>query len=125
VSPLRSVRRVAAIFAATAVLTLAIGGCASSNGANASPVATTAVDLPKSYRFDPAGIAVKTGSTVTWTNHDNFTHSVHFLDGGLPSDPMVMPPGQTVTFTFSQAGTFTYECHFHPQNMKGTVSVAP
>jgi plastocyanin len=38
---------------------------------------------------------------------------------------MVMQPGQTVTFTFSQAGTFTYECHFHPQNMKGTVSVAP
>jgi plastocyanin len=38
---------------------------------------------------------------------------------------MVMQPGQTVTFTFSRAGTFTYECHFHPQNMKGTVSVAP
>ena len=122
---LRSGRRLAAILAATAVLGLALGGCASGNGANASPVATTTVDLPKSYRFDPAAITVKTGSTVTWTNHDNFTHSVHFLDGGLPSEPMVMQPGQTVTFTFGQAGTFAYECHFHPQNMKGAVTVTP
>ena len=121
---MRSLRRLAAVLAASAVLTLALGGCAQSNAANASPVATTTVDLPPSYKFAPASIVVKAGSTVTWTNHDNFTHSVHFLDGGLPSDPMVMQPGQTVTFTFAQAGTFRYECHFHPQNMQGTVTVA-
>ena len=47
------------------------------------------------------------------------------IEGGLPADPLVMQPGQSVTFTFSQAGTFAYECHFHPQNMKGTVTVTP
>ena len=69
-------------------------------GANASPVATTTVDLPKSYKFAPAAIGVQTGATVTWTNNDNFSHSVAFLDGGLPASPMVMNPGQSVTFTF-------------------------
>ena len=121
--PLRSVRHLAATFAAAAVITLAVGGCAAKSGLDASPVATTTVDLPPSYTFAPAAIQVNAGSTVTWTNLDNFTHSVHFLDGGLPTDPMVMQPGQTVTFTFSGAGTFHYECHFHPQNMQGTVTV--
>ena len=122
--PVRSARRAAAILAAAAILLPALGGCSGGN-AGASPVATTTVDLPKSYRFAPAVIEVKAGSTVTWTNDDNFTHSVHFLDGGLPGDPMVMQPGQSATFTFGQAGTFRYECHFHPQNMQGTVTVTP
>ena len=32
------------------------------------------VDLPKSYKFAPAAITVTAGTTVTWTNDDNFTH---------------------------------------------------
>jgi plastocyanin len=88
-------------------------------------VATTSVDLPASYRFAPASIVVAKGTTVTWTNDDHFTHSVQFLDGGLSTDPLVMEPGQTATFTFDRAGTFSYQCHFHPQNMKGTVTVSP
>jgi len=80
--------------------------------------------MPKSYRFAPADIVVDVGSTVTWTNSDNFTHSVQFKDGGLPTDPMMIEPGGApVTFTFSQAGTFHYQCSLHPTNMQGTVTV--
>jgi plastocyanin len=89
----------------------------------AAPVATTTVDLPKSYRFDPAAISVAVGSTVTWTNNDNFTHSVQFLDGGLPIEPMTMEPGDSTTFTFADAGTYQYQCHLHPQDMQGSVVV--
>jgi plastocyanin len=104
----------------------ALAGCSSAtSGSNASPVATTTVDLPASYRFVPAAISVHPGDTVTWTNDDHFTHSVQFLDGGLPTDPMEMQPGQSVTFTFPSPGTFSYQCHLHPQNMKGSVTVAP
>src|SRR4051794_6905119 len=127
VMTLRSTRGPAAIIAAVLAAIL-LGGCsagAGGTGAGASPVSTTTVDLPPSYRFAPAAIAVAVGATVTWTNHDNFTHSVQFLDGGLPSDPQVMSPGQTATFTFDHAGTFSYQCHFHPQNMRGTVTVGP
>jgi plastocyanin len=124
VRPAGPARRAAAAIAAAALTLLVLGGCTSSSRANASPVATTTVDLPKSYKFAPAAIVVQTGATVTWTNNDNFSHSVAFLDGGLPSTPMVMNPGQSATFTFDHAGTFHYQCHFHPQNMQGTVTVS-
>ena len=117
-------RRVGALISSVALVALVLAGCSSSGGGAASPVATTTVDLPQSYKFAPASIVVSTGATVTWTNHDNFSHSVQFLDGGLPGDPLVMQPGQTVTFTFDKTGTFNYQCHFHPQNMKGTVTVS-
>jgi plastocyanin len=124
VRPAGPARRAAAVIAAAALSLLLLGGCASSSGANASPVATTTVDLPKSYKFAPAAIVVQTGATVTWTNNDNFSHSVAFLDGGLPGAPMVMNPGQSVRFTFDHPGTFHYQCHFHPQNMQGSVTVS-
>jgi plastocyanin len=105
-----------------AVLALAAVGCSGANGGpgnNGSPVATTKVDLPKSYLFSPAAITVKAGSTVTWSNDDNFTHSVQ-LDG---AQPLVMKPGERVTHTFDSAGTFHYVCSFHPQDMQGEVIV--
>ena len=121
---LRSTRGPAAFSAAVLAATL-LAGCAAGGGAAASRVSTTTVDLPASYRFAPTAIVVANGATVTWTNHDHFSHSVQFLDSGLPGDPLVMEPGQAVTFTFDKAGTFSYQCHFHPQNMKGSVTVNP
>jgi len=104
------------------VVAAIVTGC-SSGGASASPVATDKVDLPASYRFAPAAITVGAGTTVTWTNDDHFTHSIQFLDGGLPSEPQVMEPGKATTFAFATPGTYHYQCHLHPQNMKGTVVV--
>ena len=111
----------AALLASSAVLFVA---CASSSSSPGPAVSTTSVDMPKSYRFAPADIVVDVGATVTWTNSDNFTHSVQFTDGDLRGDPMVVEPGGApVTFTFTQAGTFHYQCSFHPTNMQGTVTV--
>jgi plastocyanin len=116
-----ALRSRAAAVALLAVLAPVVASCAT--GASASPVATSSVDLPPSYKFAPPAIEIASGTTVTWTNHDNFTHSVQFLDGGLPGTPMLMDPGQRVTFTFSHPGTYHYQCSLHPQNMQGTVSV--
>ena len=101
-------------------LALLLVGCGGE--ASGAPVATNRVDLPPSYLFSPANISVKAGTTVTWTNHDNFTHSVRIpaQNGKVVG---TMHPGQSVTFTFSSAGTYKYDCSFHPQNMKGTVVV--
>ena len=111
--------------AAAVIAVMALtGGCAPGS-AGGSPVATSTVDLPPSYKFVPPAIVVEAGATVTWTNHDHFTHSVQFLDGGLPETPLVMDPGATATFQFDRAGVYQYQCHLHPQNMKGTVTVNP
>jgi len=104
-----------------AVGLLAFWLAACSSGASGSPVATNQVDLPKSYKFVPADITVPVGTKVTWTNHDDFTHSVRLIDDG--GKIMVMDPGESVSFTFDKVGTHHYDCSFHPQNMKGTVIV--
>jgi plastocyanin len=102
-----------------------LGGCAggATRAPAGSPVATTTVDLPPSYKFVPTAIVVGTGATVTWTNNDHFTHSVQFLDGGLPTTPLLMDPGASATFVFDRPGVYRYQCHLHPQNMQGTVTV--
>ena len=110
------------VSASGALLALVLAAC-SSQAAGATPVATDKVDLPPSYKFVPTAITIKAGTTVTWTNNDNFTHSVQLLDGGLSGDPHVMAPGESTTVTFPSAGTYHYQCHLHPQNMKGTVEV--
>ena len=114
--------RVRRLLGITAALWL-VAGCATS--ASESPVATTAVDLPASYRFAPAAITVPDGADVTWTNSDHFTHTVQFLDGGLPPDPVQLEPGASTTFRFETPGLYHYQCSLHPQNMKGTVEVTP
>jgi plastocyanin len=107
--------------AASTLLVLSVATCAGPATTSAGPAATDHVDLPRSYLFSPADIAVARGTKVTWTNSDQFSHSVRIVDG----DQMVgiMKPGDSVSFTFAAPGTFRYECTFHPQNMRGTVTV--
>lgn len=99
---------------------LALASC-SSAGQSTTPVATNTVDLPPSYKFVPADITVPVGTTVTWTNNDNFTHSVRLIDDG--NKVMDMKPGESVSYTFTTTGLHHYDCSFHPHDMKGTVLV--
>ena len=120
--PSASVRRhrPAALAALGLLVVLATVVACSTNDTGGEPVATTEVQLPKSYRFEPAAITVPVGATVTWTNDDNFSHNVTF-EG---SEPLMMSPGTSATRTFDTAGTFAYLCTLHPQDMQGTVEVS-
>ena len=72
--------------------------------------------------FSPATITVVIGvnNTVVWTNKDSTPHTVtsttKLFDSGN------MNAGDTFTFTFTTAGTYSYACSYHPW-MKGTVIV--
>ncbi len=101
-------------------LAVALAGCAGA-AESVTPVATDTVDLPPSYRFEPEHITVAAGTTVRWTNSDNFTHSVRLLDDG--NVILTMAPGESVTFAFDEPGTHRYDCSFHAQDMSGTVTV--
>ena len=103
---------------------LLLAGCSgTSSSSSTAAVSTTSVDLPPSYQFSPTHIQIARGATVTWTNHDNFTHSVQLLDGGLPADPHLMKPGEATTLAFASPGTYAYQCSLHPQSMRGSVTV--
>lgn len=102
-------------------VTLSLSGCSQGPAESAEPVATNQVTLPKSYRFEPEVIRVDAGTTVTWTNEDDFPHNVHLLDGSdLTED---LPVGESTSITFDQAGEIAYECSLHPQQMQGSVIV--
>ena len=112
--------RITLLLPAVAVLaaTLVAAGCGGTS--TSAPVATTKVSMVKSYRFDPATIRIEAGDTVTWTNNDNFTHTVK-VDG--EADHKV-GRGDSVSITFDAAGTYRYECTLHSHDMRGTVIVA-
>jgi plastocyanin len=101
-----------------AVLGSAISaGCG--GGGDSTPVATTQVSMAKSYRFSPKVIEVDAGSTVTWTNDDNFTHTVKVDD----QDDHEVGRGDSVSIAFERTGTYHYVCTLHSQDMDGEVIV--
>ena len=100
------------------VLVLLAAGCGGGGG-SAEPVATTEVAMAKSYRFDPEAIAVDAGQTVTWTNEDNFTHTVQ-VDG---REDQKVEPGESVSETFDEPGTYLSVCTIHRKDMEGEVVV--
>ncbi|MFN2483767.1 MAG: plastocyanin/azurin family copper-binding protein [Candidatus Limnocylindria bacterium] len=48
-----------------------------------------------------------------------------FLDdaGERSGEPLVMQPGESVEQTFDEPGIYRYDCSFHPNNMRGSVTV--
>jgi plastocyanin len=108
---------------------LAFAAACSSSGSNGAPfsvpgkpVSTNQVEAARSYRFAPAVIQVAAGSTVTWTNHDQFPHTVQLLTGPDRST-RDLNIGQSVSVRFDQAGTYYYRCSLHPSQMHGKVVV--
>ena len=101
-----------------ALAALAVAGCGSSDESSA-PVATTEVSMAKSYTFEPSRIEVDAGDRVTWTNEDNFTHTVQ-VDG---QEDHEVRQGESVAIAFDEPGTYHYVCTLHRKDMDGEVIV--
>jgi plastocyanin len=87
--------------------------------AQASEVRAVTID---NYSFTPSTLTVPAGTTVTWTNRDFEVHTVTaddtpptFKSAGLDTD-------DSFSFTFSQAGVYSYHCSLHP-HMTGKIIV--
>ena len=113
--------------ATNATATGASGGGNTTTSVSIVPGSSSLTDTA----FSPNPIQVSVGNTVTWTNNDSQPHTVASGSNGQPdnkfnSSPNFNPllnPGQTFSFTFTQAGNYPYFCMLHP-NMVGTVSVS-
>ena len=109
--------------------TNATGATGANAGTSVSIVSGSSSLTDTAYQPNP--IQVSVGNTVTWTNDDSQPHTVTSGGNGQPdnkfnSSPNFSPllnPGQTFSFTFTQAGDYPYFCMLHP-NMVGTVSVS-
>lgn len=72
--------------------------------------------------FAHQDIKVTVGTTVAWTNRDGVPHTTTEVSDTNIWDSFALQPGQSFSFTFSEAGTFNYFCAIHP-TMRATVTV--
>jgi plastocyanin len=83
--------------------------------ANAPAVAHVAI---KNMKFSPATIEIKKGDTVEWKNDDITPHTAT----GATFDSAAIAPEASWRHTFTEAGSVSYICTFHP-DMKGSITV--
>ena len=102
--------------------------CGSGNGAdaygerNAVAVQGNSVTVElKGIQFQPQGIKVKPGTTVTWVNKDPLIHNVRQVESVFLGD--AMKEGDTFSYTFDKPGKYRYQCTYHHPNMNGVVIV--
>ena len=90
--------------------------------AHGTPAAETVEILIQDYKFTPALMTVKAGTTVKWINREKrSTHSVLFSGpGGFESERMF--PGESWQRRFDTPGSYPYGCGPHPE-MKGAIVV--
>jgi plastocyanin len=117
-------------FAGLGILFLIMGisnGCTKSSmsnmtgsGGNGSKGAGNAVSI-ENMSFNPSTLSVTAGTTVIWTNNDMVTHTVTSTPALFDSGSIA--PGSTFSFTFKNAGTYSYYCKIHT-SMTGKVVAA-
>ena len=76
----------------------------------------------KNYAFTPASLTISVGQTVTWTNEDTAPHTVTVSSGPQTFSSPELSTGDTYSFTFTKAGTYSYYCAVHP-TMTASVTV--
>lgn len=116
-----------AIFAAAMALPAQTAFAATVN-AEMVPSAQTKSD----DAYSPNPIEVAVGDKIIWTNKDTALHTVSSGTPGGPAEgfgwkpdgaPILIAPGRTFEFTFTEAGEYPYYCTLHPA-MVGVVKVS-
>ncbi|MGH8184173.1 MAG: hypothetical protein ACREPH_11000 [Rhodanobacteraceae bacterium] len=84
------------------------------------PASGNALPVPGSYtvfthdrQFDPRGMAVPLGSTLKFTNLDDFRHNVYSVTPGSQFDLGYQASGTSASQTFTHAGLVLISCHVH------------
>ena len=119
----RSFRLVAslAVFLSLAGVLLAAGPAAAQ-----TPVRVPVGDLwfcDSSNENGTCTTEIGVGDSVLWDFSDaSLPHTSSSVDGSL-WDSGTINDGSTFQFTFSEAGTFAYQCNIHPAQMQGQIVV--
>lgn len=72
------------------------------------------------FTFEPVDLTIPVGTTVKWLNHDDIPHTVVESNKAFRSKPL--DTDDSYSFTFANAGTFSYFCSLHPK-MTGKIIV--
>jgi plastocyanin len=116
---------------AALMMFMLLTGCNKDNGYGSTGPSNTGSPGPdevwmQNTAFNPSSLTISAGTTVTWINKDNMTHTA---TSGVPGNPNGMfnsgnmNQGATFSYTFNTAGTFDYYCIPHSATMKGKIIV--
>ena len=103
----------------SAVLAASALSLALLSGGRAPAATPPHIDIEE-FRYAPPFVTIARGTTVTWTNHDEETHTVTAAGGTFASAGL--ESGESFAQTFATPGTYTYFCSLHPY-MRATVVV--
>jgi len=103
------------------VLAIALGAVLLS-GSPRAQAASYSVTMAN-YAFSPAGLSVRAGDKVTWTNTDTAPHDATTTSAPVAFHSPRLEKGQSWSYTFTTPGTYSYICSIHP-DMHATVVVA-
>ena len=65
--------------------------------------------------FHPGEISIAHGTTLDFSNQDDFIHQIYVDSEGFNYDSEEQSPGETFHIPFPTAGTFAVRCHIHPK----------
>jgi plastocyanin len=74
---------------------------------HASASSAARIDI-HNFKYAPATLTVRVGTTVTWTNHDEDPHTVTSATGAFTSAGL--SHDETFAQTFTRPGTYQYFC---------------
>jgi plastocyanin len=118
------IRGASILLASLAIAALgACGGDSPTEPVVQPPAPAATVQATPSEKFTPNRITLSVGGTVTFA-FGSLAHNVFFDNdpAGAPENISAPSANKSVTLTFTQAGTYAYNCHIHP-GMQGTVIV--
>jgi len=72
--------------------------------------------------YYPSSLTVSPGSIITWTNKDNYSHTVTSNINGLFDSDQIQK-GRSFSYKFNKEGTFTYYCKNHLGEGIGMIGV--
>ena len=98
------------LFAAVAGLSLLFIACSKDNSNGDNGNTEPNVVRMNTGMFTPETLQVKTGTTVTWINDSDDTHTVFAAEEMDSGD---IPAGGTYSHRFGTAGTYNYQCTIH------------
>ena len=89
-------------------------------GAVAAEEASGNVVNIDNFFFTPPELTVSVGTTVKWLNRDDIPHTV--AESNKVFRSKALDTDDSYSFTFTNAGTYTYFCGLHP-HMTGKIIV--
>jgi plastocyanin len=101
---------------------------AASLAATGAAGAKTATVTITKNGYVPNSVTIAAGDSVQFTNSDAVAHQIRFKSSAgvtCTANPVVLQPGQSVTCTFKQPGTYTYsDPNVKGKTFRGTVVVS-